>query len=484
MFDIRPILLVVGILLTALGLAMLVPALVDWFDRHQDWKVFAASAVVTLFVGGALWGSNYNFNAPLTLKQAFILTTVLWLVAAAFGAIPFRLADLQLHAADAFFESMSGLTTTGSTVLTDLDDAPKGILIWRAILQWMGGVGIIVTAVAVLPMLQIGGMQLFRLESSDTSEKILPRATEIAGSIALVYLLISFACFVAYRIAGLSPFDAAAHAMTTIATAGFSTHDLSLGFYNDKPLVHWVAVVFMLLGSLPFALYLLALNGKTGLLFRDAQVRTFLSLVVIFVLAMTAYVVASGAVPFKDSLRHSAFNVVSVMTGTGYSSTNYNAWGPFAVTAFFFIMFFGGCAGSTSCGIKIFRFQVMTAALNVQIRRILYPHGVFIPRYGGRPVSEEIVASVMSFFFLFFVLFAVVAGLLSFTEEMDALTAFSAAGTAMANVGPGLGPVVGPAGSFAPLSDAAKWLLSAAMLLGRLEIFTVLVLFSPGFWRR
>jgi trk system potassium uptake protein len=482
--DIRPILLVLGILLTALGLAMLVPALLDWFDGNPDWMVFAASAVVTLFMGGSLWISNFSFTGPLTLKQAFVLTTSMWVVAAAFGAIPFRLAALELSTADAFFEAMSGLTTTGSTVIEGLDMAPRGILIWRALLQWMGGVGIIVTAVAILPMLQIAGMQLFRLESSDTSEKILPRAREITGSIAGLYVLITFACYVCYRLAGMMPFDAIAHSMTTIATAGYSTHDLSLGFYNDKPMVHWVAIFFMLAGSLPFVLYLLALNGKTALLFRDAQVRAFLGLAVFFVLIMAVYTAVSGAVPFEDSLRHAAFNVVSVMTGTGYASTDYNAWGPFAVTAFFFIMFFGGCAGSTTCGIKIFRFQVMAAALEVQIKRILYPHGVFIPRFGGRPLNDEIVGSVMSFFFLFFVLFAVIAGALSFTGEMDAITAFSAAGTAITNVGPGLGPVVGPAGSFAPLSDAAKWLLSAAMLLGRLELFTVLVLFSPGFWRR
>lgn len=484
MLDIRPILLVVGILLTGLGLAMLVPALVDWVNANPDWKVFAASALISLFTGGALWISNAGSAGPLNLKQAFILAVLLWVVVVAFAAIPFHLADLQLSLADAFFEAMSGLTTTGATVIIGLDEAPRGILVWRALLHWTGGVGIIVMAVAVLPMLQIGGMQLFRLESSDTSEKILPRAREIAGSIAGIYILVSFACYVGYRIAGMEPFDAITHTMATVSTGGFSTHDASFGFFNDKPVVHWVSIVFMLMGSLPFALYLLAINRKAEMLWRDSQVRTFLGLVLFSVFVMTFYVTVSGAVPFDQSLRQAAFNVVSVITTTGFVSADYGAWGPFAVAAFFFLTFFGGCTGSTAGGLKVFRLQVMAAALGAQIKRILYPHGVFIPRFGARRVDDEIVGSVMTFFFLFFVLFAAIAAALSFTGEMNALTAFSAAAAAITNVGPGLGPVVGPAGTFAPLSDAAKWLLSFAMLLGRLELFTVLVLFSPGFWRR
>ena len=346
MFDIRPILLVVGILLTTLGCAMLLPAITDLALNEPNWVAFAASAGFTLFVGTSLalvtWGRTEN----LSVKQAFILTTVSWLALAAFAALPLALGTKEMSYTDAFFEAMSGLTTTGATVLTGLDVAPTGLLLWRGLLQWLGGIGIIVMAIAVLPMLQIGGMQLFRMESSDTSEKILPRATQIAGSITLIYVTLTGLCTVGYQVAGMPVFDAVVHAMTTIATGGFSNHDLSIGYF-DSAAIDMVGAVFMIVGSLPFVLYLQAVRGNAGHLWTDSQVRFFLALVVVLIGLAWSYELARGTAAPVPGLQLAIFNVISIVTGTGYATTDYGRWGPFALAFFFCIMFIGGCAGST-----------------------------------------------------------------------------------------------------------------------------------------
>lgn len=482
LIDPRPIAFVIGILLCVLAAAMLVPCLLDLAMGSEDWTVFALSSSVTLFVGAALAISSRGPGFTLKIREAFILTTLTWLVLAAFAALPFHFSALELSYADAFFESMSGITTTGSTVIVGLDTVPPGLLLWRAILQWLGGIGIIVMALSILPMLRVGGMQLFRMESSDTSEKVLPRAAEIASSIGAIYTLFTLICMIAYAAMGMTPFDAAAHAMTTIATGGFSTKDLSLGHWGSAQ-IETVAIVFMLIGSLPFVLYLKAVRGRPWDLFRDSQVRWFLSIVAVIVAAMTTYLLGQRAeLDLASAFRLAAFNVVSIITGTGYATSDFGLWGAFALPAFLFIMFIGGCAGSTTCGIKVFRFQVLYATVDAQLKKLLHPHGVHVPYYQGKPIPESVSESVMSFFFAFVLCFVLVAlglGLLG----LDLTTAVSGAATAIANVGPGLGEVIGPAGNFAPLPEAAKWLLSFAMLLGRLELFTVLVLLVPAFWR-
>ena len=481
MGDIRPILRVIGMLLATLALAMCLPAIVDASVGNPDWEVFSVSAGFTFFIGVTLALSNRARAERLSLRQAFVLTTASWLVIAIFAALPFAFSDLGLSYTDAFFEAMSGITTTGSTVISGLDFAPPGILLWRALLQWLGGIGIIVVAVAVLPILRIGGMQIFRTESSDTSEKVLPRAAQIATAIGALYVILTVINAALYWAAGMKPFDAVCHAMTTIATGGFSTSDSSVGYF-DEPLVEWVAIAFMLLGGMPFVLYLQAVRGKPGLLFRDSQVHWFIAIVVIAALALAGWQWLVNAYAPWPAVRLATFNVVSIITGTGYATSDFSQWGGFALAAFFLLMFIGGCAGSTSCGIKVFRFQVLYETARIQMLRLLQPHGVFIPYYNRQPIQDAVVISVMGFFFLFVISFAVLAlGLGLF--GLDFLTSVSGAATAIANVGPGLGDIIGPAGTFAPLPDPAKWLLSAAMLLGRLELFTVLVLFLPAFWR-
>ncbi len=481
MIDLRPILFVLGVLVATLAIAMILPALVDLAVGNQDWEVFAVSSGVTFFFGIMLVLACRISARNLDMRQAFILTTLVWIALPAFAAIPFAFANLNLSYTDAFFEAMSGLTTTGSTVIVGLDGAPPGILVWRSLLQWLGGVGIILMAVSVLPLLQVGGMQLFRMEFTDRMEKTLPRAAQIAAWIGGIYLALTVTCAALYFAVGMEGFEAVNHAMTTVSTGGFSTRDGSIGFYDDV-WIDTIAWIFMILGSLPFLLYFQALRGQPGDLLRDQQVRGFLTILGFAILLMVANLTIEHNWNVLEALRYVAFNVTSIMTGTGYASDDFGLWGAFAMPLFFVLTFIGGCAGSTTCGIKVFRVQVLFQTSLIQFRRLLQPHGVFIAYYNRKAIPEEVSESVMSFFFLFVVLFCLLAMALGMLG-LDFVTATSGAATAIGNVGPGLGPVIGPAGNFSTLPDAAKWLLAAGMLLGRLEIFTVLILLAPRFWR-
>lgn len=482
MLDLRPIFLVIGILLIILAVFMAPPMIADVAVGHPDWQVFLAAGSVTLFTGVSLVLMHRTPDfGELTGRQAFLLTTSVWVVVAVFAALPLAFSELDLTLADAVFEAMSGITTTGATVIVGLDVAPPGILLWRAILQWLGGIGFIVMGVAILPMLSVGGMQLVRAESSDLSEKILPRAAQVAAAIGLIYLALTVLCAALYYSAGMATFEATAHAMTTIATGGYSTRDASISAFSSAP-IEGIGIVFMILGSLPFVFYIQATNGQLGPLFTDVQVRWFLGIIVIFVLAIAAWLVIVGGIAPLEALRHAAFNVVSLISTTGFASSDYALWGTFPVAALFFLMCVGGCTGSTAGGIKIFRFSVLHTIAKNQIARLVRPHGVFMPTFNRRPVPEAAAIAVMAFVFMFALSFAVFALVLSMLG-LDYLTAMSGALTALANVGPGLGDTIGPAGTFATLPDSAKWLLAAAMLLGRLELFTVLILFAPSFWR-
>ena len=478
MIDLRPPLYVIGLLVAALGVSMLAPMAADLAAGNGEWGVFLAASVVTTLSGALIALACANgVTRKLTLQQTFLLTTGVWLALPLFAAIPFVLGAPQASVTDAMFEAMSGLTTTGSTVLTGLAGMPDGILLWRGLLQWFGGIGIIVVAMALLPELKVGGMQIFRAEAFDT-DKVLPRAAQIAGRIAGIYIGLTGVCALTYLGFGMGGFDAMVHAMTTIATGGFANYDTSFGAFGRG--IEWSATLFMLLAALPFVRYVQFLDGEPAPLWRDPQVRAFLAIAAaaIAVLALARWALAGGTVP----LRETAFNVTSILTGTGYASADYMTWGALPVAAFFFLGLVGGCAGSTSCSIKVFRYQLLFASIKAQIRRIHQPHGIFEPRYDGRPVGEDVLSSVMSFFVLFIGTLGIVTIGLA-TTGLDLLTSVSGAAAALANIGPGLGPVIGPAGNFAPLSDTAKWMLTAAMLIGRLEVLAVYVLLIPAFWR-
>lgn len=479
--DLRPVLYILGLFVAGLGTAMLVPALVDLLLANPDWEVFVAGALIALFVGGTLVLVNRSDSMLLDLKQGFLLTAASWTVLPAFAAVPFTFGELDLRFVDAYFETVSGLTTTGSTILVGLDDMPPGILLWRALLQWVGGLGIIAMAIVMLPFLRVGGMQLFRMESSDRSAKIMPRPAQIVGGIGGTYVGLSVLCALCFWVAGMSALEAVAHAMATLSTGGFSTSDSSLAHF-DSAWIDLIATLFMLAGALPFVLYVQALRGEPAALWRDPQVRALLAAVAVVVGALVAWLwLHQGMQPFL-ALRLVALNVVSVVTTTGFASTDYTLWGGFAVLAFFFLTFAGGCTGSTSGGIKMFRLLVGAILLAAQIRRLAHPNTVFVRRFGGRPLGEDVIVSVAVFIFLYVAVVALLSAALSL-QGLDFVTAASGAATAVSNVGPGLGPIIGPAGNFQPLPDGAKWLLSLGMLLGRLEFFTLLVLLTPAFWR-
>ncbi len=476
----RPVLFVVGLLLIVLSIAEIVPSAADAAVGNRDWIVFAASSGLTLLAGGLLTLVSYKRRQHLTISQGFLLTVVSWLMISLFAALPLRLSGLHLSWADAVFEAVSGLTTTGSTVLVGLDTMPPGLLLWRALLQWLGGIGIIAMAVLLLPFLRVGGMQLFRMESSDRSDKVMPRAASVIGAIALVYLGLTLACVLAYWLAGMTGFEAIIHAMTTLSTGGYSTSDGSLGHFHSV-LIDWIAILFMILAALPFVLYVRMLGHRHVPVWSDIQVRFFLTTLAVAGGLITLWLWRSRHVPLAEALTDGVFSVVSVVTTTGYAVEDYGKWGAFAVVLFFLLMALGGCTGSTAGGLKAFRLQVAWIAIREHAMQIVQPHRVLVRNYGGRVLTDGVVASVMVLTLAFAVAVAVLAVSLALTG-LDPVTSMTGALTAVANVGPGLGPVIGPAGNFSSLSDAAEWLMSAGMLFGRLEFVTILVVLTPGFW--
>ncbi|QUJ77948.1 TrkH family potassium uptake protein [Sulfitobacter albidus] len=479
--DLRPVGYVIGLLVAFLGAAMIVPLLVDLAEGRGHWPVFFQSMVITVVGGMAMaLACASGVREGLTIQQTFLLTSSVWLALPLFGAIPFVLGATEARTVDAIFEAMSGLTTTGSTVFTGLDTLPKGLLIWRAILQWLGGIGIIVVAMVFLPELRVGGMQIFKSEAFDTLGKILPRAGQIATQISGLYVAFTLICALVYLYFGMSLFDATSHAMTTIATGGFANYDASFGAFKGP--LEYAAALFMMLAALPFVRYVQLINGNPTALHRDPQVRAFVAVIAVLTLVLIVVLEEGVHLGVEESLREAVFNVTSIISGTGYASVDYMQWGSFAVALFFFIGLIGGCAGSTACSIKVFRYQLLFASVRAQLRRIRSPSGIFTPRYDGRPVGEDVLASVMSFFMFFVVTLGLVAVALSMTG-LDFVTSVSGASAALANIGPGLGDIIGPAGNFATLNDPAKWILTLAMLLGRLELMVVYVIFTVNFWR-
>ena len=476
-----PIIYLIGMLLCILSLFMLVPAFVDWFYGSENWPAFVGSSMATLFVGLILFLTNKgSATEHLELRQAFLLTNSAWISIALFGSLPFLLSDIEMSFIDAFFESTSGITTTGATVIENLEAKSHGILIWRALLQWLGGVGIIVMALAVLPMLSIGGMQLFKTESYETPDKVVPKAASFAAGISIVYITLTVIWALMLWGAGMPIFDSIAHAMTTLATGGYSTKSESLAAFNSST-IEIIIIFGMLVGSLPFVHYLtLTKNGIKNLI-KDDQVKLFLTLVFFVVLIMSLYL-SSNNIPYLEALRLASFNVISIITGTGFGTSDFNNWGGFPTTILLILMFVGGCAGSTTCGLRMARIQVLIANAKAQVSKLIRPHAVVVSYYNQKPIPENVAESVMGFFFLYIISFAVIACLLG-GLGLDLVTAISGAASAIGNVGPGLGDIIGPSGSYQSIPDLGKLILCAGMILGRLEIFAILVMFSPLFWK-
>ena len=481
MSNYKTVFFTLGILQIILGVSMIFPIIIQFIFDELD-SSFISASLITIIFGTLFFLSNLEQNKQLNLQHAFLLTALSWVSVALFGSLPFIFSNLNLTITDSFFESMSGITTTGSTIITDLDSAPKAILFWRAILQWLGGIGIIVMAITLMPKMNVGGMQLFKVSSSDTSEKILPKTKEISIRLIIIYLVLTFLCALFYKVFGMKYFDSLTHSMTTIATGGFSNYNESIGYFNSIN-IEITSMIFIILGSIPFIAYIKFLSGKKKIFFTDTQISSFIKIIFFSILFLFFYLTIFYKGFSEVSLRSITFNVISILTGTGYVTQNFDNWGSFPLIYFLALMFIGGCAGSTTCGIKIFRIQILYSFLKNQLKKIIYPRGIFIIKYDNNNVDEKFMASIISFIYLYIIIFFIIAALLSLTG-LDFTTSISGAATSISNVGPGLGELIGPNGNFSQLPDFSKWILSFGMILGRLELFAILVLFLPSFWQK
>ena len=478
MSNYKTVFFTLGILQIILGVSMFIPIIVQFFYSEID-SSFFGSSIVTIIFGTLFFLSNLDHDKKLNLQQAFLLTALSWISIAVFGSLPFVFSSIELSITDSFFESMSGITTTGSTIISDLENAPKGLLLWRAILQWLGGIGIIVMAITLMPIMNVGGMQLFKISSNDSSEKILPKSKEIALRLIYIYSGLTGLCAITYWIFGMGKFDSLTHSMTTIATGGFSNYNESIGYFNSLP-IEISSMFFIILGSIPFIAYIKFISGNKKIFLNDIQIKTFLKIIVFTVIILSIYLLFSNQENF--SLRSIFFNTISILSGTGYVNAEFDRWGSFPITLFLALMFIGGCAGSTACGVKIFRIQILYLFILNQLKKIIYPKGVFVIKYDQSAVDEKFIASIISFIYFYIVIFFILTALLSLTG-LDFITAISGAATSISNVGPGLGPIIGPNGDFSSLPDLSKWILTVGMILGRLELFAILVLFLPSFWK-
>jgi len=478
---IRPVFYVCGILAFIMAALMLVPMAYALVTDDHEYKAFLIGSALTAAAGMLMMAPGYDEPFSLNARQLYLLTSLSWLLLSFFSALPLTLTHHPLTLTDAVFEAVSGITTTGSTVMHGLHELPESLLLWRSMLQWVGGFGVIGMAVSVLPFLRVGGMRLFQTESSDWSDKSLPRFHDLARALMILYFSLTFFCALSYFLAGMTTFDAINHAMTTVSTGGYATDDSSMGRFNDGIL--WIATIFMMLGGMPFMLFIRFMSQPRLSSLKDQQTVGFVAIVVglVALLTIEQLLTTDGLNPF-DTLTHVAFNIVSVITTTGFASGDYTQWGVFSITLFFFVTFIGGCSGSTSGGMKIFRFQLSWLFLKDQMNRLVHPHGISRVTYNGKAVSDDIMSSAVAFSFLFFITLVVTTLILSLTG-LDFVSSITGAATALTNVGPGLGDVIGPAGNFASLTDSAKWILCFAMVLGRLELLTVMVLLTPVFWR-
>jgi trk system potassium uptake protein TrkH len=480
MSNYKTVFFTLGVLQIILGISMVIPILTQFIYLEMD-SSFIGASIISIIFGVLFFLTNLNHDKKLNLQQAFLLTSLSWLSIAIFGSLPFIFSTLELSITDAFFESMSGVTTTGSTIISSLEDAPRSILLWRAMLQWLGGIGIIIMAITLMPIMNVGGMQLFKISSNDSSEKLLPKSKEVSLRLIYVYLTLTTLCAATYKIFGMNTFDSLTHSMTTIATGGFSNYNESIGYFNS-PSIEISSMVFIILGSLPFIAYIKFLNGNKKIFTSDVQIKSFIKIIIFSIVLLFIYSLFQTKDFFQINIRSIFFNVISILTGTGYVTGEFDEWGNFPLVFFLTLMFIGGCAGSTTCGIKIFRIQILYQFIINQLKKIIYPRGIFLIKYDKNNVDDKFMASIISFIFLYLVIFFLITAFLSLSG-LDFVTSISGAATSISNVGPGLGSIIGPSGNFSSIPEMSKWILSLGMILGRLELFAILVLFLPSFWR-
>lgn len=471
---------VTAIFCLMLSAAMLIPLAVDLESNNPDWKVFGVTSGMVAFLSVYVILITNGRKTTFNLASGFLLINVLWIAVSVVSALPYIFSAYHVSFTDAVFESVSGLTTTGSTVLSKLENMPRGLLLWRSLTQWLGGVGFVAMGILLLPFLRDGGMQFFQLESSERAEKPVARIETFSKMLVTVYVILTIFCILGYGAAGMSWFDAINHAFATISTGGFSTRDASMMEANNWILI--VGCIFMVVGALPFTLFMWVLF-RTGGSWKDSQISTLLWLISGLTLLMLIFAEFPGGFGTFDKFIHSLFNVISLVTTTGFASTDYLEWGPAIMGVVMIATFVGGSSGSTAGGFKTYRLIILFEVIWVALKRLKFPHGVFPVFYREKQVSSSGIGTFNDFLSVFMVtlFFGTIA--LTFTG-LDFETSISGALTALCNVGPGWGPQIGPSGNFAGISDPAKWILTALMLLGRLEIMTVLVILTPSFWQQ
>ncbi len=480
MSNYKTVFFTLGVLQIILGIFMIIPIIIQNVYGEFD-SSFVIASIITLVFGILFVISNLDYDKKINLHQAFLLTSLSWITIAIFGALPLFFSKLNLSFTDSFFESMSGITTTGSTIITNLEGAPKSILLWRALLQWLGGIGIIVMAITLMPIMNVGGMLLFKVLNTDSTNEILPSSKEISIKLIFIYTILTLLCAFSYKVFGMNVFDSLTHSMTTLATGGFSNYNDSIGYFNNNK-IEWTAILFIILGSIPFIAYVKFISGNKKIFLSDTQIKTLIKLIMFSIMILFCYLLIKDNNFSLSNIRSISFNVVSILTGTGYVTQEFDKWGSFPLFYFLILMFIGGCAGSTTCGVKIFRVQILYKFIVNQLKKVIYPRGIFVIKYENNNVNDKFLASIISFIYLYIIIFFTLTALLSITG-LDFITSISGAATSISNVGPGLGTIIGPNGNFSELPDISKWILSAGMILGRLELFAILVLFLPSFWR-
>jgi len=479
--DLRPVAHVIGLMLAALGAVMLGTAVLGRVAGQADAGALGLSAAITGVTGALIALATRNaLGGGLSLRQSFLLATLTWVVLPAFGAVPFLLMANPLGPLDAYFEAVSGMTTTGTTVINRIEGLSGPILLWRSILQWLGGLGILIVALIFLPVMKVGGMQHFRSEGFDTMGKIMPRIADISMMLLQVYVALTILAALAYALAGMGAFDAVNHALTTIATGGYSTRDTSMETFG--PAVQYACAALMWLSGLPFIRYIQLVNGDARPMWRDVQVRAYFRWTLYAVAAILLYRLLRGEVLGEEDARLVLLNTISLFSGTGFGAGDVTLWGDMSLLVLIVAGCVGACTASTGCAIKIFRFLVLFEAIKVQLRQLLHPSRVIQIHLDGKRVEEDVIASVIVLFTAFVIGFGVLMILLSLTG-LETRTAITAAWTAIFNIGPAFGPEVGPTGAVDGFPTAAKMLMIVGMLMGRLEMVAVLVLFLPRFWR-
>lgn len=481
MFNIKPIALVGGTIVCAVGFLLFIPLIVELIYQTNSWQAYTVPILLYLIVGGSLVITNKSSELKVSIKEAYVITILSWVLFAILSAVPFIYTEVNLNVIDALFESMSGITTTGATILNNLDNLPKGILIWRSLLQWLGGIGIIIIALIILPFLRIGGMQLFHLEGEDPYDKFLPKISSVVKKIVIIYVCLTILLSILYFIFGMNLFDSIVHSFTTISTGGFSSHDLSFGYFQNSNILI-IAIIFMIIGSLPFLVIAQTSLKNFLIVGKDHQIQVFIFILVLSIFSIYFFGYENYEDNFLQSIISIAFNTISIISGTGYVSENFEDWGNYSSVLFLILMFIGGCAGSTTGGLKIFRLQILFKFVRLHLKKMLYPHSIIASQFNGKRITESTFESVTIFFFIYIFTFSFSALLLAF-NGLDFITSISAAVSAISNVGPGLGDIIGANGNYSSLNSNCKIILTLTMFLGRLEMLTILVILVPSFWK-